>query len=197
MSPPLPPAAGPAPFAPAFASALASVFAPVATRAPGGGVRSLRGPAPLPAAAAPAADPAGTVSPVPRPPESLHPALWRAHQLGRHLDPPLPSGFPRLDAQLPGGGWPRRGLTELLLPHPGVGEMRLLGPVLAQVLAEGRLAMLFDPPGSLSAQALQQLGIDAQQLRADGDVPQHEAALVGDRRHRDDVPNRDRRAADG
>src|SRR5512141_2939806 len=61
-------------------------------------------------------------------PESLHPALWLGHQMARHADAAVPTGFPVLDAQLPGAGWPRRALTELLLPHPGVGEIRLLAP---------------------------------------------------------------------
>lgn len=97
-------------------------------------------------------------------PESLHPALWLGHQLGRQVDQPLPSGFVRLDAELPGGGWPRRVLTELLLPHPGIGEIRLLAHSLAAAQHKGRLVMLFDPPAKLSAQALGQLGIDVEQL---------------------------------
>lgn len=97
-------------------------------------------------------------------PETLHPALWRAHQLGRGAARSLASGFAALDAQLPGGGWPRRALTELLLAHPGVGEMRLLAPGLAATLRAGRLVMLFDPPAALSAWALAQLGLDARQM---------------------------------
>ena len=96
--------------------------------------------------------------------DALHPALWRAHQLGRGAGRALASGFAALDAQLPGGGWPRRTLTELLLAHPGVGEMRLLGPSLAATLRAGRLVMLFDPPATLSAWALAQLGLDAGQM---------------------------------
>ena len=84
-------------------------------------------------------------------PEALHPALWLGHQLGRHVDAAVPSGFAVLDAQLPGGGWPRRVLTELLLPHPGVGEIRLLCRCLAATQQAGRLVMLFDPPADLSA----------------------------------------------
>jgi protein ImuA len=64
--------------------------------------------------------------------EDLHPTLWRAHQLGRAAAAVQPSGFGVLDAQLPGGGWPCRALTELLLAQPGVGEMRLLAPALAR-----------------------------------------------------------------
>ena len=97
-------------------------------------------------------------------PEALHPALWLGHQLGRHADDALPSGHPALDAELPGGGWPRRGLSELLLPHPGVGEIRLLAPSLAAAQRQGRLVMLFDPPARLSALALGQFGIDVAQL---------------------------------
>ena len=97
-------------------------------------------------------------------PEALHPALWLAHQLSRSVDRPLASGFRALDAQLPGGGWPRRTLSELLLPHAGVGEMRLLAPVLVAVQQQRRLVMLFDPPADLCAGSLAQLGFDVEQL---------------------------------
>ena len=97
-------------------------------------------------------------------PETLHPTLWLAHQLGRQAERGVPSGFAALDAQLPGGGWPRRALTELLLPHPGIGEIRLLGASLVATQQAGRLVMLFDPPAQLSASALAQLGFDVEQL---------------------------------
>lgn len=97
-------------------------------------------------------------------PETLHPGLWLGHQLGRSAERAEPSGFAELDAQLPGGGWPRRGLTELLLPHPGVGEIRLLAGCLAATQARGRLVMLFDPPAPLSGWALAQLGLEVEQL---------------------------------
>jgi len=101
-------------------------------------------------------------------PEQIHPALWRAHQIGCLRQATLATGFDALDAELPGAGWPKRVLTELLLPHPGVGEMRLLAPALAAV-AQGRAGiarsvMLFDPPAVLCGWALAQLGVDGQQL---------------------------------
>ena len=119
----------------------------------------------VPALRPPAAAGAGaSIHGRPLRPESLHPALWLAHQLGRHADAALPSGFPALDAQLPGGGWPRRALTELLLAHPGVGEIRLLAACLVTTQKAGRLVMLFDPPAALSASALAQLGFNVDQL---------------------------------
>jgi protein ImuA len=60
--------------------------------------------------------------------------LWRAHQLqtcAASESLTRPTGHPALDAELPGGGWPGAGLTELLLPAPGSGELRLLAPLLA------------------------------------------------------------------
>src|SRR3954447_23390768 len=86
-----------------------------------------------------------------RAPETLHPALWLGHQLGRSGVQTVASGFPRLDAELPGGGWRGRVRSELLLPHPGVGEIRLLAPALVEAQRAGRLVMLFDPPAALAA----------------------------------------------
>ncbi len=99
-----------------------------------------------------------------RAPETLHPALWLGHQLGRSGSHAVPSGFAALDAELPGGGWPRRVLSELLLPHAGVGEIRLLAPALVAAQRAGRLVMVFDPPAALSATALARLGLDLDEL---------------------------------
>ena len=97
-------------------------------------------------------------------PESLHPSLWLGHQLARHADAAIATGFTALDAQLPGGGWPRRALSELLLPHPGVGEIRLVAPSLVATQQAGRLVMLFDPPMAMSAAALERLGFAVEEL---------------------------------
>jgi len=99
-----------------------------------------------------------------RTPETLHPALWLGHQLGRTGAQTVASGFARLDAELPDGGWPRGALSELLLAHPGIGEMRLLAPALVATQREGRLVMLFDPPAALAAAALAALGFAIDEL---------------------------------
>lgn len=88
--------------------------------------------------AAPARPSAPALPPAAADPVALHPALWRASQLGRPgREIAWTTGFAALDAVLPGGGWPAGALTELLLPHPGVGEWRLLAPVLAAVQRGG------------------------------------------------------------
>ena len=106
----------------------------------------------------------GPLAAVRRAPETLHPALWLGHQLGRAGVQTVASGFAALDAELPGGGWPRRVLSELLLPHPGVGEIRLLAPALVGAQRAGRQVMLFDPPAALSAGAIAALGFDVEEL---------------------------------
>ncbi|MEK8052052.1 hypothetical protein AACH10_17505 [Ideonella sp. DXS22W] len=110
----------------------------------------------------------------PADPGALHPALWRASQLGSGRQRATASGFEALDAQLPGQGWPHGELTELLLAQPGIGELRLLAPALAAIgggvggadapaWAEGpRCVMLFEPPAALSAWALAQQGLSHQ-----------------------------------
>lgn len=104
-------------------------------------------------------------------PKELHPDLWRAHQLGGAARDVRPTGFGLLDGQLPGGGWPCGVLTEILLAQPGVGEMRLLAPVMAvqrqpdaRTPPHGTPVMLFGPPAVPCAQALQQMGLDVDRL---------------------------------
>ncbi len=58
-----------------------------------------------------------------------HPAIWRGRSAAR--TEVLPSGFAALDACLPGGGWPRTGLIEILVSRFGSGELYLLLPTLA------------------------------------------------------------------
>ena len=63
--------------------------------------------------------------------------IWHA---GRHpaaASEGEPTGHAALDDLLPQRGWPRRALTELLLPADGIGELALLMPTLARLSGEG------------------------------------------------------------
>lgn len=71
-----------------------------------------------------------------------------------------PTGHAALDAVLPQGGWPRRALSELLLPADGVGELELLLPALARFTAAGSPVVLVAPPYLPYAPAWQAAGVD-------------------------------------
>ncbi|OFZ91451.1 MAG: hypothetical protein A2V78_12870 [Betaproteobacteria bacterium RBG_16_64_18] len=92
------------------------------------------------------------------------PALWRGSGLARVAAPSLTTGFPALDAELPGGGWPTAGLTEILPAHEGIGELRLLGPALASLSAAGKRLAWIAPPHRPYAPALAAAGIDLASL---------------------------------
>ena len=61
--------------------------------------------------------------------------VWRGNHVADAAAGALPTGYPRLDARLPGGGWPRAALVELLVERHGIGELGLLMPVLARLSA--------------------------------------------------------------
>ena len=90
--------------------------------------------------------------------------VWRGDQLASADLPSVPSGFPELDAELPGGGWSRGALTEVLVDGAGQGECSLLLPALAAVQAEGRWVVLVAPPHVLHAPAWRQAHIDLSRL---------------------------------
>ena len=93
-----------------------------------------------------------------------HPAIWRGNALGSVGTPGVPTGFPALDAELPGGGWPAAALTEILPRHEGIGELRILGPALASLSAHRRWLAWIAPPYLPYAPALQAAGIDPARL---------------------------------
>lgn len=97
-------------------------------------------------------------------PQTIHAELWRADQLGRQAIGAQPSGFAALDAELPGGGWPLAMLTELIAREPGVGELRLLLPLLRRLTAERRVVVMLGPPHVPYAPALLSHGIDLDYL---------------------------------
>ncbi|MEO6080341.1 MAG: translesion DNA synthesis-associated protein ImuA [Steroidobacteraceae bacterium] len=60
-----------------------------------------------------------------------HPSLWRGR--GAAVLAGFSTGFAQLDAALPGGGWPRRGLVEILTAGSGCGELALWAPLVTQL----------------------------------------------------------------
>ncbi len=93
-----------------------------------------------------------------------HPSLWR----GRGAAAPAgwPTGFAALDAALPGGGWPRRGLVEIITHGAGHGELTLWAPLLRQLSQhEGaRCCAFIAPPFELFAPAWRAVGMRLDRL---------------------------------
>ncbi len=98
-----------------------------------------------------------------------HPELWRAQEQGGTTTAPrgLSTGYAALDRCLPGGGWPRQGLIEILADRCGIGELSLLMPALAALghdeHEQGWLAWI-SPPHQPYAPALAARGIDLRRL---------------------------------
>lgn len=94
-----------------------------------------------------------------------HPALWRGNECARVALPSIPTGFQRLDAILPGGGWPRGALAEVNVEREGIGEMSLLVPALARLSREEeRWLALVNPPHLPYAPALAAGGVELSRL---------------------------------
>lgn len=95
-----------------------------------------------------------------------HPHLWRGG--GTQGPATVPTGFRRLDERLPGGGWPRATLIELLVPSAGIGEIRLLLPALCALAADRpeapRWIAWLAPPHLPYAPALAAAGIDSSRM---------------------------------
>ena len=96
---------------------------------------------------------------------ALADTVWSADTLGGAPGATLASGYPALDAVLPGAGWPLDALSELLQP-PGLhAEWRLLLPALVrlQQASDGAL-VLVGPPHVPFGPSLQAQGLAVQRL---------------------------------
>lgn len=97
------------------------------------------------------------------PPDKLAHLVWRGDRLAAPSAPGLSTGHARLDAALPGGGWPVGALTEILVPRTGVGELALLLPLLARTPAK-RWAVCVAPPEPPYAPALAAASVPLERL---------------------------------
>jgi cell division inhibitor SulA/protein ImuA len=93
-----------------------------------------------------------------------HPAIWRGTSVAR--TEVLSSGFDALDERLPGGGWPRSGLVEILTPRLGVGELTLFLPLLGALTSAptARSAVWVAPPFEPFAPALAAHGVALERI---------------------------------
>ncbi len=92
-----------------------------------------------------------------------HPLLWRGKQLA-HRIATLPTGYARLDAALPGHGWPLAAVTEIIHATPGCGELSLLLPALAKLSEQDCRIIMVDPPWIPYPPALYSHGLALEKL---------------------------------
>src|SRR5262245_50478525 len=76
-----------------------------------------------------------------------HPGIWRRGTAAARATADVqPSGITDLDTRLPGGGWPRGALSEILIEHDGIGECSLVLPALAALTQAKKRVVFVAPP---------------------------------------------------
>lgn len=91
-------------------------------------------------------------------------SVWRGTDLGDAVVRACGTGWPQLDRELPGGGWPARSLTEILSPQPSLLEFRLAGGALRHATAAGKQVILVGAPKQPHAPGLLREGLAANQV---------------------------------
>lgn len=84
--------------------------------------------------------------------------IWQASKKSC-LRSAISTGYAPLNRQLHYGGWPRGAISELLLPHNGIGEIRLLAPLLANLCRKPGYISWINPPYQPYAPALTHLKV--------------------------------------
>jgi cell division inhibitor SulA/protein ImuA len=87
------------------------------------------------------------------------PGVWRGGELEHVAHRVVATGHERLDAELPGGGWPMGTLTEVLHDGMGIGEVSFLAGALARASEGERLVAWIAPPYLPYAPAIAQAGL--------------------------------------
>ena len=113
------------------------------------------------------------------------PHVWRGRELAQAQERTVSTGHSVLDAHLPGSGWPLGNLIEVLQQEAQRHVWQLLGPGLAQAMAQGEPAVLVHPPYQPFGPSLRARGIRPERLlcvqseRAAGRLWAAEQALRG------------------
>lgn len=88
------------------------------------------------------------------------PYLWRGNQpLSQKLEV-FPSGYQTLDRALPSGGWPLGNIVELLPIAAGIGELRLLLPIIRTITRNQGYVVIINTPYELYTPALVNAGVE-------------------------------------
>ncbi len=74
------------------------------------------------------------------------------------------TGYKNLDEILPGGGWPKNGLTEIFSERAGMGSLRLVLPLIARTTRAQKKVIFVNPPYIPFPSALSFEGLDLSNL---------------------------------
>lgn len=85
--------------------------------------------------------------------------LWQGREQAIPCRQGMATGYPGLDRHLSGQGWPQGALTEILLAAPGIGELRLVMPMLQRLTRAGQTVVWVSPPYTPYAPALARAGV--------------------------------------
>lgn len=105
-------------------------------------------------------------------PDSLlaHPRIFRLDAKLAKSSSVLPTGYPELDDCLPGAGWPRNALNEILVADFGAAELQLVAPALRQLCEQPQQSdepywlTCVSPPHTPYAPALVTAGLDLSRM---------------------------------
>ena len=92
------------------------------------------------------------------------PHLWQGSSPYQNVSPAIPSGHKALDDLLPGGGWPSNTLIEIVASSWGIGELRLLAPLMRLMTEQQRWLLWVCPPHRPNAPAFVNAGIDTRYI---------------------------------
>ncbi|WP_051219324.1 translesion DNA synthesis-associated protein ImuA [Oceanobacter kriegii] len=90
--------------------------------------------------------------------------VWQARRQPEFARKQVSSGFPELDAQLPGGGWQAGQLCEIYQQGLGTGELSLILPALAKLSQQPRWILWVAPPAIPYAPTLSQAGVNLKHI---------------------------------
>ncbi len=90
--------------------------------------------------------------------------VWQGRHRRRAAPQAEATGYPQLDHQLGGVGWPLGALSECLLDSPGIGELHLVLPLMQRLTQAGKTVFWVNPPHMPYAPALARESVDLDKI---------------------------------
>ena len=89
-----------------------------------------------------------------------NPALWQGSAVTSGQTRGIGTGYSELDDILPSRGWPKKSLLEIVTPQWGIGELKILLPLMRAITEQKRWIIWISPPYVPYAPALAKAGVD-------------------------------------